>query len=79
MLKNSKKNPELINIVYGTCALHFGVWEHTPWITYLYVLLRTSEGIWKHDPRKNSLKIMSFEVHLEKKLFLKYPQNINIF
>ena len=35
-LKNSKKNPELINIVYDTFTLHLGVLEHTPWITYLY-------------------------------------------
>ena len=42
------------------------------------VLLRTNEGIWEHVPHKNSLKIMSFEVHL-KKLFLKCPQNITIF
>ena len=34
------------------------------------VLLRTSEGIWEHAPRKNSLKIMSFEVHMEKNCFL---------
>ena len=32
-------------------------------------MLRTSEGIWEHAPRKNYLKIMSFEVHLEKNCF----------
>ena len=34
--KNSKKIPELMNVVYGTCALYLWVWEHTPRITYLY-------------------------------------------
>ena len=43
------------------------------------VLLRTSEGIWEHVPHKNSLKIMSFEVHFKKQLFLKCPQNITFF
>ena len=43
------------------------------------VLLRTSEGIWEHAPRKNSLKIMSVEVHLENKLFFYNILKILIF
>ena len=69
--KNSKKNTKLINVVYGTCALYLGVWEHTPWITYLYgnaahYIVKVYGSIL---PGKKSLKIMSFEVHIEKNCF----------
>ena len=43
------------------------------------VLLRTSEGIWKHAPGKNYLEIMSFEVHLENFFFLNIFKILIIF
>ena len=45
----------------------FRVWEHIPWITiFIWYCCAYSEGIRKHAPRKKSLKITSFEIHLVK-------------